>query len=63
MDSNVNPKVKITEAKGVRACSLTRNTSGVEKRAGVSEYGLRRLTSNSITYMDLHKPNHKLINA
>ncbi len=25
--------------------------------------GLRRLTSNSITHMDLHKPNNKLVSA
>ncbi len=28
-----------------------------------SEMGLRRLTSNSITHMDLHKPNNKLVNV
>jgi hypothetical protein len=26
-------------------------------------WGLGRLTNNSITHMDLHKPNNKLVNA
>ncbi len=56
-----SPKVKTVEGKKVGAHSLARNTSGVEGRARV--LGLGRLTSNSITHMDLHKPNNKLVNA
>jgi hypothetical protein len=43
--------------------SLTRNISGVEGCAGAPGCGLERLTSKSITHMDLHKPNNKLVNA
>jgi hypothetical protein len=56
-----SPKVKTVEGKKVGAHSLARNTSGVEGRARVS--GLGRLTSNSITHTNLHKPNNKLVNA
>jgi len=63
MDSIVNPKVKTTEGKGVGAHSLVCNTSGAEGHVGVPGWGLRRLTSNSITYTNLHKPNHKLVSA
>jgi len=34
MDSNVSPKVKTMEGKGIGACSLARNTLGVEGCAG-----------------------------
>jgi hypothetical protein len=34
MDSTANPKVKITEGDGVGACSLVRNTLGVEGHVG-----------------------------
>jgi len=51
------------EGKGVGACSLARSTSRVGGRVGALGWGLKRLTSNSITYTDLHKPNHKLVNA
>jgi hypothetical protein len=61
MDSTMNPKVKTMEGEGVGARSLTRSTSGVEGRAGATGWGLGRLTSNLISYMDLHKPNHKLV--
>jgi hypothetical protein len=47
----------------IEAHSLARNISGVERRVGALEWGLGRLTSKSITHMDLHKPNNKLINA
>ncbi len=33
------------------------------KRAGALGWGLGRLTSNSITHTDLHKPNNKLVCA
>jgi hypothetical protein len=45
------------------ACSLARNTLGVEGRAGALRWGLRRLKSKSI---DSHRPtqtNNKLITA
>jgi hypothetical protein len=61
MDSTVNPKVKTMEGERVGARSLARNTLGVEGRARATGWGLGRLTSNSISYMDLHKPNHKLV--
>ncbi len=58
-----SPKVKTTKGKGVGACSLARSTSGIEGRAGAPGWGLKRLTRNSVTNTDLHKPNNKLINA
>jgi hypothetical protein len=63
MDSIVNPEVKPAKGKGVEACSLVRNTSGVEGCARVLGWGLGRLTSKSIIHMDLHKPNNKLVSA
>jgi hypothetical protein len=63
MDSNASPKVKTMEGKGVGACSLARNTLGVEGHAGALGWGLRRLTSKSITHTNLHKPNNKLVTA
>jgi hypothetical protein len=62
MDSTANPKV-ITEGKGVGAHSLAHSTLGVERHAGLPRWVLRKLTSNSITYTDLHKPNNKLVNV
>jgi hypothetical protein len=59
----MSPKVKTTKGEGVRARSLVRSTSGVEGRVGALGWGLRRLTSKSITHMDLHKPNNKLVNV
>jgi hypothetical protein len=63
MDSTVSPKLKTMKEEGIRARSLVRSTSGVEGHAGAPGQGLGRLTSNSITHTDLHKPNNKLINA
>jgi hypothetical protein len=51
------------EGKGVRVRSLAYNTSGVERCAGALRWGLKRLTSNSITHIDLHKLNNKLVSA
>jgi len=34
VDSIASPKVKTTEGKGISACSLAHNTSGVEGYAG-----------------------------
>jgi hypothetical protein len=63
MDSIVNPKVKTTEEEGIGVHSLAHNISGVEGCAGVPKSGLGRLTRKSITHMDLHKPNNKLVNS
>jgi len=57
----MSPKVKIMK-RGVRACSLVRNTSGVHGRAKALRWGIGRLTNKSILHMDLHKPNNKLVN-
>ncbi len=45
------------------AHSLARNTSEVEGCARAPGWGLRRLKSNSITHMDLHKPNNNVVSA
>jgi hypothetical protein len=63
MDSIVSPKVNTMEAKGVGARSLVYNTSKVEGHAGAPGWGLGRLTSNSITHLDVHKPNNGLVSA
>jgi len=55
MDSITNSKVMIAEGDKVGVRSLAHNISGVKRRSSVSGWGLRRLTSKSITYMDLHK--------
>jgi hypothetical protein len=63
MDPIASPKMKTTKGKGVGACSLAHNISGVEGRVGAPRWGLRRLTSKSIIHMDMHKLNNKLVNA
>jgi len=63
MDSTTSPKVKTMEGNGVRACPLAYSTLGLKGRAKALEWGPRRLASKSITHMDLHKPNNKLVNA
>jgi len=63
MDSNTNPKMKTMEGEGIETRFLARSTSGVEGRARAPGWGLGRLTSKSITHMDLHKPNNKLVNT
>jgi hypothetical protein len=45
---------------GIR--SLACSTSGVEGRVGALRWGLGQVTSRSIIYMDLHKPN-KLVSV
>jgi len=47
----------------VGARSLARNTLLVEGRVEISGWGLGRVTNKSITQMDLHKPNNKLVSA
>jgi hypothetical protein len=61
MDLTTNPKVKITEEEGVGACSLARSILGVERCVGTLGSRLGRLTINSITHMDLHKPDNKFV--
>jgi hypothetical protein len=62
MDSFVNPKVKTMEEEGIGVHSLAHNISGVKGCVRALGSGLGRLTSKSITHMDLHKPNNKLVN-
>ncbi len=62
MDSIASPKVK-TIKEGVGACSLVCSTSGIEGHVGNLGSGLRKLTRNSITHTNLHKPNNKLVSA
>jgi hypothetical protein len=62
MDSTTSPKAKITE-RGVGACSLAHNISGVERRVRTLGWGLGRLTSKSITHMLLYKPNNMLVSV
>jgi hypothetical protein len=63
MDSIASPKMKITKGERVGVCSLVHNTLRVDGHAGVPEWGLRRLTSKSITHRNLHKLNNKLVSA
>jgi hypothetical protein len=55
--------VKTTEGQRVGAHSLTRSTLGVERRVRASRWGLGRVKNNSITHMDMYKPNNKLVSA
>ncbi len=63
MDSTTSPKVKTVERERIRAHSLVRSTSRVERRARAPGWGQGKLTSKSITHTDLHKPNNMLVNA
>jgi hypothetical protein len=63
MDSTVSPKVKTTKGEGIGVRSLAHNTLRVKGRVRALGWGLGRLTSKSITHMDLHKPNNKLVSA
>jgi hypothetical protein len=63
MDSTVNPKVKTTKGKGVRARYLAHSTSWLEGCVRAPRWGVGILTSKSLTHMDLHKPNNKLVSA
>jgi hypothetical protein len=60
---NCKSKVKIVEGSRVGAHSLVRSTFGVEGHAKAPRWGLRKVTSNSIIHMDLHKPNDKLVSV
>ncbi len=55
--------MKIVEGEGVGARSLAHNISRVEGCAGAPGWELGRLINKSITHMDLHKLNNKLVKA
>jgi len=55
--------VETTEGSRIKARSLACSIFGVEGRAGAPEWGLGRVTSNSITHTDLHKQNNKSVSA
>ncbi len=57
------PKVKTTKGKEVGARPLARGTLRVDGCVRAPRWGLRRVTSKSITHMDLHKPNNNLVSA
>ncbi len=59
----MNTKVKTMEGEGVGAHSLFLSTSGVKGCAGTPGWGLGRLISKSITHIDLHKTNNKLVSV
>jgi hypothetical protein len=63
IDSIASPKVETSKGERIKVCSLIHNTSGVEGCVGALEWGLGRVTSESIIHMDLHKPNNKLVSA
>jgi hypothetical protein len=50
------------EGQGIGACSLVRNTLGVEGRAGAPRRS-KKIEKRSFTHMDLHKPNKELVSA
>jgi hypothetical protein len=60
MDSTANPKVE-TMKRRVGANSLVHSTLGLEGHARAPGWGLARMISKSITHIDLHKPNNKLV--
>jgi hypothetical protein len=63
MDSTTSLKVMTTKRERVEARSLARSTLRVEGRVRALGWGVGRLTSKSITHMDLHKLNNKLVSA
>jgi hypothetical protein len=60
---NYESKGKNNKRKRSWAHSLARTTLGVKGGVGASGGGLGRLTSNSITHTNLHKPNNKLVSV
>jgi hypothetical protein len=62
-DSNVSPKVKKMEEKGVGVRSFVRSTLGVEGHAKTLGCGLEQVISTSIIHTNLHKTNNKLVSA
>ncbi len=63
MDSISSPKVETTKGEGVGAHSLGCSISGVKGHVGAPGWGLGRLTIMSITHIDLHKLNNKLVSV
>jgi len=63
MDLAASLKKKTTEGKKVGAHSLARNTSKGRRACWSSRMGPGRLISKSLTHMNLHKPNNKLVSA
>ncbi len=61
-DLNANLKVEITK-EGIKIRSLTCNISKVERCVGALGWGIGRVTSGSIIFMNLHKSNNKLVNV
>lgn len=49
--------------KELGVCTLSHSISGVEGRVGALGWGLRRMTSESIIHMNLHRPNNKLVSV
>ncbi len=62
MDSTANPKVKLRKEKELKRVPWLVTLRG-RRACWNSRMGLGRLTSNSLTHMDLHKPNNKLISV
>jgi len=63
MDSTVNPNCENNERIMSWAHSPVHSTLWVERCVGAPRWRLGRVTSKSITHMDLHKKNNKLVNA
>ncbi len=61
MDSTMNPKGEQWKDKKLGHVFLAHTTLWVGGRAGAPGWGLRRVTSKSITHTNLHKSNNKLI--
>ncbi len=60
INSTMNPNVKTMKGYGVGVHSLTHNSLGVEGLVGTSGWGLRWVTSGSISHMELHKPKKQV---
>jgi hypothetical protein len=63
MDSATSLKKKTVEGEGVGARSLAHSISGGRGACWSSGMGLGRLTSKSLTHMDPHKPNNRLVSV
>jgi hypothetical protein len=63
IDTTTNLKVKQWKNKEFGVCFLTGSILGVEGRAGILGWGLKRMTSRLIIHIDLHKPNNKLVSG
>jgi hypothetical protein len=58
-DSNVNLKMKIIERVKVRS----QHFGGKKGMLELQDARLGQVTNESITHIDLHKPNNKLVNV